>query len=394
MQTKIEDLAVKREAFEAAYIFSATPEQAKVTKDWLRSWQCKEGYKQTSLQDKFIGFCLGRAGHVAIQEVWELAGGNPGIKATKEELVCALKLLDEVCDEAGDKEDAERAEKDARKVYSPAVNAGERRARAGRMDYVPVSTIKKIKAVGLRLRDFRKTKGITQKELGDRLSVDQTYVSMIERGVITKAGDNGATNLARAEKMLSDAQDLFKPTAAINAAYEVETVVSIARSPEKETGRVLKVDMPKKRMGTDAAFHFDLTATKIGGEEIDSSRYWDEFNLFVKTHHGRFARSAYIRVGPILTYVRAGRCLYYMGARQDAIEISRITVPEEMQGRGLAKHFFNVVTNFAKENNVPYIVVAQVHNENFREQLLAWGFTRYHPPGNDEDFIYIKDVYK
>ena len=109
MNNKIEDIAVKREAFEAAYIFSATPEQAKVTKDWLRSWQCKEGYKQSSLQDTFIGFCLGRSGHVAIQDVWEMAGGNPGIKATKEELVCALKLLDEVCDEAGDKEDAERA---------------------------------------------------------------------------------------------------------------------------------------------------------------------------------------------------------------------------------------------------------------------------------------------
>ncbi len=37
---------------------------------------------------------------ITIQEAWEAAGGNPGIKATKEELIAALKLLDKVCDEA------------------------------------------------------------------------------------------------------------------------------------------------------------------------------------------------------------------------------------------------------------------------------------------------------
>ena len=37
---------------------------------------------------------------VTIQEAWEAAGGNPGIKATKEELITALQLLDKVCDEA------------------------------------------------------------------------------------------------------------------------------------------------------------------------------------------------------------------------------------------------------------------------------------------------------
>lgn len=37
---------------------------------------------------------------ISIQEVWEAAGGNPGIKATRGELLTALKQLDEVCDEA------------------------------------------------------------------------------------------------------------------------------------------------------------------------------------------------------------------------------------------------------------------------------------------------------
>jgi len=38
---------------------------------------------------------------ISVQEVWEAAGGNPGIKATKSELLDALRMLDEVCDEAG-----------------------------------------------------------------------------------------------------------------------------------------------------------------------------------------------------------------------------------------------------------------------------------------------------
>lgn len=44
----------------------------------------------------------GKAGGetITIQEAWEAAGGNPGIKATKQELIDALRTLDEVCDEA------------------------------------------------------------------------------------------------------------------------------------------------------------------------------------------------------------------------------------------------------------------------------------------------------
>lgn len=37
---------------------------------------------------------------ISIQEAWEAAGGNPGIKATKSELLDALRMLDKVCDEA------------------------------------------------------------------------------------------------------------------------------------------------------------------------------------------------------------------------------------------------------------------------------------------------------
>lgn len=37
-------------------------------------------------------------GTISVQEAWEAAGGNPNIKATKKELIEALRTLDAVCD--------------------------------------------------------------------------------------------------------------------------------------------------------------------------------------------------------------------------------------------------------------------------------------------------------
>lgn len=37
---------------------------------------------------------------MTVQEVWVAAGGNPGMRATKQDVLDALKLLDEVCEEA------------------------------------------------------------------------------------------------------------------------------------------------------------------------------------------------------------------------------------------------------------------------------------------------------
>lgn len=39
-------------------------------------------------------------GHISIHEAWVAAGGNPGINASKDDLLVALKMLDRVCDEA------------------------------------------------------------------------------------------------------------------------------------------------------------------------------------------------------------------------------------------------------------------------------------------------------
>lgn len=437
MNNKIEDIPVKREAFEVAYTLSATPEQKKTIKAWLQGWQCKEGYKQSALQDTFIGFCLGRAGHIAIQEAWELAGGNPGIPATKEELVTALKLLDEVCDEAGDKEDAERAEKAVRKTYSPAVTAGDRmQQRRIRSNHIPAGNVKKIKAIGIRLRDFRKAKGLTQAELGKRLSIDQTYISMTERGVITKTGDNGAANLERAEKILADAQKLFKARKAKSAPIEYACLcldcgnkwIAKKTTPNCCAGKKCKslrisfipvghlplaeADTFKEKpalsdmhMSGESSHQTsepgiipltEIPRTSIADYQLAISP--DNLAIVLKKlgeqSRGRLPRSANIVIGPISTYMRLGKCFFYMGVRQNAIEVARIDIPEKLRGQGLAKRFFESLTSYAYENAFPYIVVAQVHSENFREQLVAWGFTRYQPPGNECDYIYIKDVYK
>lgn len=42
----------------------------------------------------------GGAEAITVQEAWEAAGGSPGVKATKQELLEALRQLDKVCDEA------------------------------------------------------------------------------------------------------------------------------------------------------------------------------------------------------------------------------------------------------------------------------------------------------
>lgn len=49
---------------------------------------------------RFLLFIEETGPTIPIQEAWEAAGGNPGIKATKEELLTALRQLDAVCDEA------------------------------------------------------------------------------------------------------------------------------------------------------------------------------------------------------------------------------------------------------------------------------------------------------
>ena len=42
---------------------------------------------------------------------------------------------------------------------------------------------------GQRLRDLRLKKGLTQKELADKLSISQSYISRIEKKIIKKLGN-------------------------------------------------------------------------------------------------------------------------------------------------------------------------------------------------------------
>lgn len=51
---------------------------------------------------------------MTVQEVWEAAGGNPGIKATRQEVIETLQLLDEVCDDSADADPTQDREQAAR----------------------------------------------------------------------------------------------------------------------------------------------------------------------------------------------------------------------------------------------------------------------------------------
>ena len=48
----------------------------------------------------FTGAPVADDGCISVQEAWEAAGGNPGMKASKSDLLDALGMLDKVCDEA------------------------------------------------------------------------------------------------------------------------------------------------------------------------------------------------------------------------------------------------------------------------------------------------------
>ena len=42
---------------------------------------------------------------MTVQEVWEAAGGNPGIKASKQDVLTQMRIMDKICDEVDEKED-------------------------------------------------------------------------------------------------------------------------------------------------------------------------------------------------------------------------------------------------------------------------------------------------
>ena len=464
----------RRIAFESAYTKDADAEQRITTLNWMHSWHHGAGYKHSSLQDHYIGFCLALSTHISVQEAWEAAGGNPGITATKEELIDALKLLDEVCDEADDTPVVSKP-KVVRK--SPKTDAGERMRKIAS---APKKAQQTTQEIGKEIRQYRQAMKMNQTDFGEYIGLAQTEVSSLERGLVTKRSDGGVSSVEKAQRFLDSVRKLFankdapvvvtakvshEPYMSGDSSHQTSEPkinwdsigtregpniadVSITVVPEKkDLGNVtMHVTKPRDMHDRNVSMAFqtnnswlrphvedarydlipDIKAAQLLQSNFrmqiddpvlseDEVRYamraacevlanlsfddkdaiiWSDFKTFVDAQQGKaIPRSQNVCVGPINLYVRAGNCFYFNHERKNAIEIARIDIPEELQGRGLGKYFFKEVTRFAASRGISYIVVAQVHNENFREQLVAWGFTRYQPADNMEDYIYVKVLF-
>jgi DNA-binding transcriptional regulator YiaG/GNAT superfamily N-acetyltransferase len=443
--------------FERAYTLDADDESRARILSWMRSWRHGTGYKHSDLQATYIGFCLALSTHISIQEAWEAAGGNPGIPATKEELITALKLLDEVCDEADDTP-VVRKPKVAKVKKAPKVDAGERMRKIAS---APKKAQQTTQEIGKEIRQYRQAMKMNQTDFGEYIGLAQTEVSALERGLITKRSDGGESAIEKSKRFLESVRKLYankdapltimaigtrenadivdklitvvptqkdlgnvtmhmvKPRDAHERNLQLTGSMQFDKScltleqladtsfdliPDTKAARLLQSNF---RVQYDAAAFDQLNdkereqALVISSEAISrmtvddkDAIIWSDFKTFVDAQRGKqLPRSSDISVGPIKLYVRAGMCFYFDGERRNAIEISRIDIPEHLQGRGLGKYFFKEVTRFAASRGINYIVVAQVHNENFREQLEAWGFSRYQAPANMEDHIYVKVLF-
>ena len=57
-------------------------------------------FTNPSVQVEWLAFLkVLHADYISIKDVWEAAGGNPGIKAAREEVLNTLRQLDEICDD-------------------------------------------------------------------------------------------------------------------------------------------------------------------------------------------------------------------------------------------------------------------------------------------------------
>lgn len=54
------------------------------------------------IAERWFGYQEAMSDHVSVQEAWEAAGGNPGIRATREELLSTLRMMNEADEERDD----------------------------------------------------------------------------------------------------------------------------------------------------------------------------------------------------------------------------------------------------------------------------------------------------
>jgi hypothetical protein len=67
---------------------------------WTAKAALEAAYEAGRAAPREVGPGIVKDGMLTVQQAWEWAGGNPGIRATKEDLRIALQALDKVCDEA------------------------------------------------------------------------------------------------------------------------------------------------------------------------------------------------------------------------------------------------------------------------------------------------------
>lgn len=87
-----------REMFMAVYKAKYANSETKVQNQFAFA---DDKFTNPSVQIEWVAFQkVLHADYMSVKEVWEAAGGNPGIKACREEVLRVLKQLDEICDEA------------------------------------------------------------------------------------------------------------------------------------------------------------------------------------------------------------------------------------------------------------------------------------------------------
>lgn len=60
----------------------------------------EDKFTNPSVQVEWVAFQkVLHADYISIKDVWAAAGGNPGIKACREEVLNVLKQLDDICDD-------------------------------------------------------------------------------------------------------------------------------------------------------------------------------------------------------------------------------------------------------------------------------------------------------
>lgn len=87
-----------REMFMAVYKAKYANSETKVNNQFAFA---DDQFTNPSVQIEWVAFQkVLHADYLTVKEVWEAAGGNPSIKACREEVLNVLRTLDEVCDEA------------------------------------------------------------------------------------------------------------------------------------------------------------------------------------------------------------------------------------------------------------------------------------------------------